>query len=99
MLRYFLLKVKHFFSFRRIRTDEIKALIKSRSLTQKDLAAELEYTPEYFNNVIHNRNNAKLNPQKAAVLAGVLGVSVSEISHLFGLRNKPSDLGDYGLEP
>lgn len=97
MLRYFVLKVKDFFSYRRVRTDEIKALIKSCDLTQKELAEDIGYTPEYFNNVVHNRNNAKLNPQKVPVLAELLGVSPNEISHLFGLPKSSSNFEGGGI--
>ena len=85
ILRYYFLKVKYFLGGRRVRPSKIKALIKTCGLTQKELAENIDFTPEYLNNIIYNRNNAKLNPQKVPALAELLGVSPDEISRLFAL--------------
>lgn len=87
MLGYLILKVKNFFQRPgRAKTAKIKKLIKVRHLTQKSVAIEiLEITPEYFNNIVHNRNCMKLNPQKVPALAEALEVSTNEICYLFGL--------------
>jgi len=99
MIRKLVLNVKSFFRRRRVRTAQIKALLREKNLLQKDLAVRIGYTPEHFNNIIHNRREIKLNPQKAPALAEILGVPLSEVTRLFGLRSIPTNLGDDGFEP
>lgn len=84
---------------RTVQTEEIKKLIDSRGLKQKWLARELDYTPEYFNDIIHGRNDVKLNPYKAPVLARHLRVDLATILRLFALPRKYLKvLGDDRLE-
>jgi len=70
---------------RKVYTKEILELIESRGLKQKWLASELDYTPEYFNDIIYYRRGYKLNPYKAPVLARHLRADVATILKLFGL--------------
>ena len=85
---------------RKVYTKEILELIESRGLKQKWLASELDYTPEYFNDIIYYRRGYKLNPYKAPVLAKHLKVDLATILKLFGLPRKYLKvLGDGGLEP
>jgi hypothetical protein len=83
-----------------VRTKEILELFAERGLKQNWVAAQIGYHPTTFNDVIHNRNGARLNPQKVSALtkcvnanAEILGVPhipEEKISRLFGIRYKPS---------
>jgi len=84
--------------WRRTHTRKIKKLMKACGVSQTELASKIGYTREHFNNVIHRRNGATLNPQKVPAVAEALGVSVKEVVRLFGLRSIPT-LGDDGFEP
>jgi len=79
-------KVKGFFMRRRVKTKKILALIRERGLKQKWLAGQIGYHPVTLNEIIHNKNNARLNPQRAGKLAEALGISVDTVLDLFGIR-------------
>ena len=82
----------------RVKTAEIKRLLKSRGLSQRDVAEGLNITPEYLNQIIHGRYDTKLNPPKVPVLAGILDVTPKEISRLFAVPIPNSNVGDDRLE-
>ena len=71
--------------FRRTKTKAILRLIKANGRTQIWLAEKIGYHPVHFNDIIHNRNGTKLNPQKVSALAELLGVSPEKLSRLFAL--------------
>jgi hypothetical protein len=79
---------------RRVYTDKILELIKSRCAKQADLARVLGYAPATFNHIIHHRKPHRdarppiLDPYKAPVLARHLQVSLRTILVYFGLPLK-----------